>query len=92
MYEAILPYKPSDYPGFEKVWSDLKGTSRVSLLLMKEWLSLSSNKGSKSKFASYIEALPAPGSLGTPFHWAEENLQNFPYQPLVKSVSLQRKR
>lgn len=76
----------------EKLWGELKGTSRVSLLLMREWLSLSSNKGSKSKFATYIEALPAPGSLGTPFHWTEENLQRFPYQPLVNSVNLQRKR
>lgn len=59
---------------------------------MKEWLSVSTKKDSKSKLASYVGTLPAPGSLGTPFHWSEEYLTSFPYTPLVKSVNLQRKR
>lgn len=78
--------------GLEDLWKDLKGTSRVSLLLMKEWLSVSTRTDNKSKLATYVGTLPAPGSLGTPFHWSEEYLASFPYKPLVKSVNLQRKR
>jgi hypothetical protein len=59
-------------------------------LLLEQW-SNSKVKG-KSKYSSYIEALPAPGSLGTPFHWTDECLDSFPYAPLVTSVKLQRKK
>jgi hypothetical protein len=76
--------------GLEEVWKELKATSRVSLLLLEQW-SKSKEKG-KSKFSSYIEALPAPGSLGTPFHWTDECLDTFPYTPLVTSVKLQRQK
>lgn len=64
----------------------------MSLLLMKEWLTTGGDKKNKNKFASYIDTLPTPGSLGTPFHWSEEFLSRFPYKPLVKSVSSQKKR
>lgn len=75
--------------GLEEVWKELKATSRVSLLLLQQW---SNSKEKKTKFTSYIEALPAPGSLGTPFHWTDECLDSFPYKPLVVSVKLQRQK
>ena len=59
---------------------------------MKEWLEINKSKGSKSKFTTYINALPTPGSLGTPFHWSEEYLEAFPYKPLVIAVKLQKQR
>ena len=78
--------------GLDELWAELKGTSRVSIILINEWLSINKKSNGKSRFSTYIDALPAPGSLGTPFHWSDEYLESFPYVPLVVAVKLQKQR
>jgi hypothetical protein len=45
---------------------------------------------SDSTFREYIGALPRPGETGTPFHWPDEFLNDFPYSPIVTSVKRQK--
>ena len=70
--------------GLESLWPDVKGTTRVSLLLLLEW------GKSDSTFTEYIGALPRPGETGTPFQWPDEFLNEFPYSPIVTSVKRQK--
>ena len=46
----------------------------------------------KSKFSAYIALLPAPGTIQTPFHWSEDELECLAYPSLTKSVQNQRKK
>jgi len=72
---------------FERIWQRVKkGTNRLALLLLHEW-----NKGEQSPLHEYISILPEPGSLGTPIHWKEEILQEFPYKQTVLDVDRQRR-
>lgn len=72
-------------PELLTIWKTIKGTSRLSLLLLKEY-----EIKEKSNIYNYINNLPAPGSIGTPLHWSEKQLKSIPYPPLIRAVSIQK--
>jgi hypothetical protein len=74
----------------EDVWIDSSVTVRVSLQLLKEWQSMSGS--AKPGFGTYIDALPPPGTFGTPLHWPQAVMVEFPYKHLVAEVGKQRSR
>eukprot|EP01041_Mallomonas_annulata_P010430 gene10430-21761_t len=71
----------------QSLWTNIPYTSRVSILLLKEW-----EKGINSKFSPYINALPLPSTLSSPLHWPEEFLQIFPYEPIIKNTTIQKRK
>lgn len=76
--------------GMEDVWIDSSVTVRVSLQLLKEWQSMSGS--AKPGFGAYIDALPPPGTFGTPLHWPAAVMDTFPYKHLVDEVTKQNNR
>ena len=73
--------------GMDDVWIASSVTVRVALQLLKEW-----KDDSASPFAAYIGALPLPGEFGTPLHWPQSVLDQFPYSYLSHSVDNQKNR
>jgi hypothetical protein len=71
---------------YASVWGDIKGTSRLALLLLDEYQQLE-----KSAIKDYIEHLPAPCEIATPFHWDDEFLEKLPYKSMIEAVTLQKK-
>ena len=74
-------------PGMDDVWIASSVTVRVALQLLKEW-----KDDSASSYAAYIGALPLPGEFGTPLHWPQSVLDQFPYPYLSQSVRNQKSR
>ena len=73
--------------GMDDVWIASSVTVRVALQLLKEW-----KEDSASPYAAYIGALPLPGEFGTPLHWPQSVLDQFPYPYLSHSVDNQKRR
>ena len=68
--------------GLDKnIWSKLSGNSRLSLLLLKKWIEISS---SGTFTQAYMISLPTPEELPTPIHWDQNLLQELPYDHLKK--------
>ena len=72
-------------PDLLSIWQNIKGTSRLSLLLLKEY-----EQQQNSLLYDYIQNLPTPGTLGTPFHWKVEILEAMPYPPLIRAINIQK--
>ena len=53
-----------------EVWAGLLGTTRLSIILLNEWVENNSN--SNSKFKEYMDILPLKEDMNTPIHWEEE--------------------
>lgn len=72
-------------PELLTIWKSIKGSSKLSLLLLKEY-----ELKQSSVIYDYIQNLPEPGKIGTPFHWNVEELDKIPYPYLVRSVAQQK--
>lgn len=66
------------------IWDDIRGTSRLSLLLLSEL-----KKGEKSIFYNYICNLPL--KLNTPYHYHDDVVNTIPYAYVVNNIMLQKK-
>lgn len=72
-------------PQMKELFQELKGLNRLSLKLCLEH-----EDGQDSKYWPYIDSLPGPRELDTPFYW--EDLDTFPYRHMVGEVRAQQRR